>query len=412
MENKNKIKQTLKQKFLPYLILRSRVFALPNIEINKFIDDLIQNNPFVDEDNVAVYDEFDWVVDETDDNLYDFLKVQVDVSPIPEDIKEVANLIIDHLNDLGFLSERKEEIMKKLGVKKRIFEKALKFVQSLDPPGVGAEDVKECLLIQLENEGKLSNLEKNIILDFFDELLKEDFKPIIKKYKVDLDFVRSLREKLTNLDVCPGAKFKNPHFISRLPDVVIEEDGGVYRASINTTSRRKVLLIENYAKVLNEMENKLTKEEFENLLEEARWSISIIEERDKLLESICNKIASLNTEYFKTGSGLKKFSLEEFVSDNFDYSSLSRLIQNKYILTPRGLFPLRYFFRSKSEKFDEEFILKKLKEIIDNEDKTNPLTDEEIEKIFRQMGVDIKRRTIAKYRSKLKIPNSSKRKIS
>ncbi len=412
MENKNKIKQTLKQKFLPYLILRSRVFALPNVEINKFIEDLVQNNPFVDEDNVVVYDEFDWVVDETDDNLYDFLKVQVDVASIPENIKEVANLIVDYLNEFGFLSAPKEEIMKKLGVKKRIFEKALKFVQSLDPPGVGAEDVKECLIIQLESEGDLSHLKKNIVLDFFDELLKEDFKPIIKKYKVDLDFIKSLREKLINLDVCPGAKFKNPHFIRRLPDVVIEEDGGVYRASINTTSRRKVLLIESYAKVLNKMENKLTKEEFENLLEEARWSISIIEERDKLLESICNRIASSNTEYFKTGSSPKKFSLEEFVSDNFDYSSLSRLIQNKYILTPRGLFPLRYFFKSKSEKFDEEFILKKLKEIIDNEDKTNPLTDEEIEKIFKQMGVDIKRRTIAKYRLKLKIPNSNKRKIS
>ncbi|MEF3245390.1 MAG: hypothetical protein K6343_05360 [Caldisericaceae bacterium] len=410
MENKNKIKQTLKQKFLPYLILRSRVFALPNIEINKFIDDLIQNNPFVDEDDVVVYDEFDWVIDEVEDNLYDFLKVQVDASPIPEDIKEVSSLIIDYLNEFGFLSAPKEEIMQKLGVKKRIFEKALKFVQSLDPPGVGAEDVKECLIIQLESDGNLSNLEKNIILDFFDELLKEDFKPILKKFKVKVDFIKSLREKLLNLDVCPGSKFKNPHFIRHLPDVVIEEDGGVYRASINNASRRKVLLIESYAKVLNKLENKLTKEEFENLLDEARWSLSIIEERDKLLENICNRIASLNTEYFKTGDGLKKFSLEEFASDTFDYSSLSRLIQNKYILTPRGLFPLRYFFKHKNEKFDEEAILSKLKEIIDNEDKTNPLTDEEIGKIFKQMGIDIKRRTIVKYRLKLKIPNSNKRK--
>jgi len=393
-------------------VLRSHVFELPNTELNKFIEDLIQNNPFVDESNVVVYDEFDWAVDFSDEDLYSFLRTQVEVTPVEEEIKNVAYKIIDNLDTSGFLAKPKSELIKEIKVSKSTFEKALKLVQSLDPPGVGASNLAECLILQLQNGDGITSKEKQIIQENLEDLVKENYKPIIKKYKVSIDFLKALREKLLSLDACPAAQFKSPRFISHFPDIIIEESPDGFVAKINKSSRKIIRIVEHYADLIEKIENKVSKETLEKILNEARSSIAAIEERDKLLEKIGQKIADLNRDFFKGNSNVQKFFLDEFASSDFDYTNLSRLIQNKYILTPRGLFPLRYFFKHKNEKYDEEFIMEKIKEIVDNEDKTNPLSDEEIEERIKDLGIDIKRRTIAKYRAKLNIPNSNKRKIS
>lgn len=411
MEQKNEQRQSLKQKFLPYLVMKAQVFELPNTELNEFINELIESNPFVDEGDFVTYEEFPTFVDFSSDDLYSFLKTQVEVASIDEKIKEVANKIIDNLDTSGFLIKKDEELIKEIKCSKQAFNKALKFVQTLEPEGVGSRSLAECFLIQLENNGSISKIEKQVISESLDLLLKGDLKTLSKKYSIDREKLSFLREQVLKLEICPASQFRTPLFISHFPDIIIEDTGEFFKATVNRSARRIIKLTENYAKMIEQLSNKLDSSDLESLLKRAQWSLKAIEERDALLEKIGQKIADENFEFFKMHQNLKKLSIEDFTSSGFDYTTFLRLVQNKYILTPCGMFPLRYFFRHKNEKFDEETILKEIKKVIDNEDKKHPLTDSEIEKLLQKQGIEIKRRTITKYREKLNIPATSKRKL-
>ena len=412
MEQKNKQRQSLKQKFLPYLVMKAQVFELPNTELNEFINDLIENNPFVDEGDFVTYEEFPTFVDFSSDDLYSFLKTQVEVASVDDVTKDIANKIIDNLDTSGFLVKGDEELIKEIKCSKQAFNRALKFVQTLEPEGVGSRSLAECFLIQLENSGPISKIEKQVIGESLDLLLKGDLKALSKRYGIEKEKLSSLREQVLKLEICPASQFRTPLFISHFPDIIIEDTGDIFRATVNKSSRRVIKLTENYARMIEKLSNKLDSIELDLLLKRAQWSLKAIEERDTLLEKIGQKIVDENFEFFKTHQNLKKLSIEDFISDGFDYTTFLRLIQNKYILTPCGMYPLRYFFRHKNEKFDMDAILKAIKEIIDNEDKKHPLTDSEIEKLLQEQGVEIKRRTITKYREKLNIPATSKRKLS
>lgn len=412
MEQKNKQRQSLKQKFLPYLVMKAKIFELPNTELNEFINDLIESNPFVDEGDFVTYEEFPTFVDFSSDDLYSFLKTQVEVASVDDTTKDIANKIIDNLDTSGFLVKVDEELIKEIKCSKQAFNRALKFVQTLEPEGVGSRSLAECFLIQLENSGPISKIEKQVIGESLDLLLKGDLKALSKRYGIEKEKLSSLREQVLKLEICPASQFRTPLFISHFPDIIIENTGDAFRATVNKSSRRIIKLTENYARMIEKLSNKLDSIELDLLLKRAQWSLKAIEERDTLLEKIGQKIVDENFEFFKTHQNLKKLSIEDFISDGFDYTTFLRLIQNKYILTPCGMYPLRYFFRHKNEKFDEEKILKAIKEIIDNEDKKHPLTDSEIEKLLQEQGVEIKRRTITKYREKLNIPATSKRKLS
>lgn len=412
MEQKNKQRQSLKQKFLPYLVMKAQIFELPNTELNEFINDLIESNPFVDEGDFVTYEEFPTFVDFSSDDLYSFLKTQVEVASVDDTTKDIANKIIDNLDTSGFLVKGDEELIKEIKCSKQAFNRALKFVQTLEPEGVGSRSLAECFLIQLENSGPISKIEKQVIGESLDLLLKGDLKALSKRYGIEKEKLSSLREQVLKLEICPASQFRTPLFISHFPDIIIEDTGDAFRATVNKSSRRVIKLTENYARMIEKLSNKLDSIELDLLLKRAQWSLKAIEERDALLEKIGQKIVDENFEFFKTHQNLKKLSIEDFISDGFDYTTFLRLIQNKYILTPCGMYPLRYFFRHKNEKFDMDMILKAIKEIIDNEDKKHPLTDSEIEKLLREQGVEIKRRTITKYREKLNIPATSKRKLS
>ena len=412
MEQKNKQRQSLKQKFLPYLVMKAQIFELPNTELNEFINDLIESNPFVDEGDFVTYEEFPTFVDFSSDDLYSFLKTQVEVASVDDTTKDIANKIIDNLDTSGFLVKGDEELIKEIKCSKQAFNRALKFVQTLEPEGVGSRSLAECFLIQLENSGPISKIEKQVIGESLDLLLKGDLKALSKRYGIEKEKLSSLREQVLKLEICPASQFRTPLFISHFPDIIIEDTGDAFRATVNKSSRRVIKLTENYARMIEKLSNKLDSIELDLLLKRAQWSLKAIEERDTLLEKIGQKIVDENFEFFKTHQNLKKLSIEDFISDGFDYTTFLRLIQNKYILTPCGMYPLRYFFRHKNEKFDMDMILKAIKEIIDNEDKKHPLTDSEIEKLLQEQGVEIKRRTITKYREKLNIPATSKRKLS
>jgi len=145
------------------------------------------------------------------------------------------------------------------------------------------------------------------------------------------------------LEICPASQFRTPLFISHFPDIIIEDTGEFFKATVNRSARRIIKLTENYAKMIEQLSNKLDSSDLESLLKRAQWSLKAIEERDALLEKIGQKIADENFEFFKMHQNLKKLSIEDFISSGFDYTTFLRLVQNKYILTPCGMFPLRYF---------------------------------------------------------------------
>jgi RNA polymerase sigma-54 factor len=412
MKNKNVQRASLKLKFVPYLALRAKVFEANSIELNDFINNFFESNPFIEFSNLYSYEDFVFDIPDKEEDIYSFLSHQLNMVELAETDLVIAQYIINNLNEEGYLKLPISSIAKEVKVRVKDVERVLKLVQSLDPPGIAARSLSECFILQLEREERVGFKVKGVITNHLQELAAGKFADISKKYGLSADFLRGLKEKISCLNPSPGLMLKESKNLVRVPDVVIEKDGDGLHTFLNKSCRREFVINEKYRDILDSLE-KDKKEEFELLLEKAMWLKRAINQRDELLTRISNKILSANEDFFLGKISYPgKISPGEF-SDSPDLSEsvVSRLIQNKYIVTPRGLFPMRFFFKRKTVSFNDEEVKDKIKSLINAEDKNNPLTDDEVMQMLLKEGIKIKRRTVAKYRNLLNIPNTNKRRV-
>ena len=291
-------------------------------------------------------------------------------------------------------------------------EEALRILQTLDPAGVGARDLRECLLLQIADDGRADPLARQLVADSFDDLKAHRWNDLAKRYGVEPARVQSAADSLARYDPKPGLKYANRSDGYIIPDLVVEKVDGIYHVFLNDTGMPRLRLSRSYQEIARER-GKLTQENREFIttkMNSANWMIQAIEQRRQTMLKVMNFIVDRQRAFFEKGvEYLKPLTLRE-VADviSMHESTVSRVTNEKYVQTPRGVLPLKFFFSSalstaSGEEASARSIRAKLQKMVGEEDPGKPLTDQQIVHLFQEQGIQIARRTVAKYRDQLGI---------
>jgi RNA polymerase sigma-54 factor len=298
-------------------------------------------------------------------------------------------------------------------------EKMLEIVQSLDPPGVAARTLQECLLLQLKEAGLQQSLPYRLVHDCFDELIAHRWSEISKRFGISANDVQSAADEIAKLDPKPGLRFSAALDNYIIPDLIIDKIDGVYHVFLNDANLPRLKLSKAYQEIARdkkkfEGENK---EFISNKLNSANWMIQAIEQRRQTMLKVMNYIVDRQREFFDGGvQFLKPLTLREVAEViNMHESTVSRVTNEKFVQTPRGVLPLKFFFSSGLATTDGDDVSARgikaqLEKLVQDEDSKHPLTDQAIVNILRESGVQIARRTVAKYRDQLGVLSARMRK--
>jgi RNA polymerase sigma-54 factor len=297
-------------------------------------------------------------------------------------------------------------------------------VQKLDPAGVGARDTKECLLLQVSNETPHADLVRSIILHHLEDVANNRLPLIQKRTGAAIEVIMEAIDELRHLDPKPGARFHSESAKYVVPDVIVthtdDDDFDIQLTDQWVPSIRISKRNEELAKsaLKNESTEQKTRDELEKRLRSAYWLIAAIEQRRNTLKKVTKAIITHQREFLDKGPEfIKPLKMDQIAEQvGVHVTTVSRAVDDKWVETPRGVFPLKRFFGggTRNEQTGEnvawEKIKQKLLEIIGSEDKSNPLSDDDIMDRFQEAGLRVARRTVTKYREALKIPSSRQRK--
>jgi RNA polymerase sigma-54 factor len=342
----------------------------------------------------------------------------------------LGQFIIGSIDNDGYLRRNLSSITDDLDFKMNIkstvdeLEEILKIIQTFDPLGVGARTLQECLLIQLKSKEQTEEIQAAglIIKECFDEFSRKQYSKIILKLEIKEDLLRDAVQEILKLNPKPGTGYENM-FVEQaqqiIPDFVLEYKNGRLELALNSYNIPELRLNRDYAEMISNYSSKrkLSKQDRENIcfvrqkLDSAKWFIDSIKQRHDTLLSTMYSIMDFQKEYFKTGdeNDLRPMILRDIAEPTgLDVSTVSRVVNSKYVQCDWGVFPLKFFFSEGIQSNMGEVSTREVKNIIleciEKEDKQNPLKDDEIRDILQSKGYPIARRTIAKYREKLNIP--------
>jgi RNA polymerase sigma-54 factor len=296
-------------------------------------------------------------------------------------------------------------------------EEALRYVQNLEPRGVGARSVEEGLLLQIGDADPRAELMRRLITDYLEDVNKNRLPKVAREMGISIEEVSALVEELTRLNPRPGSDVasEETHYIS--PDVVVEWVDGEYEVRLEDNYFPTLRISPRYLKMLHDhKEDAQVREHIKKKIESARWLIDSIEQRQNTLFKVVRAIISRQRDFLDFGiSHLRPLKMQEIADElGIHVSTVSRAIADKFVQCHRGILKLKYFFTGGTESGDgavesRASVKEKVKNIIDAEDKKSPLSDEDIAKGLREEGLSIARRTVTKYRKQLKIPSSRQR---
>lgn len=353
--------------------------------------------------------------------LQDHLKNQLNLVECDPAIEELAMQIIFNINDRGYLLYPLEEVDIPLGEEytQEQKEEALALVQSFDPRGVGARNLQECLLLQLDESHPKYALMRRLIAHYMEDISRNRLPKVAKEIGEPLPVIQEGIEAIARMDPIPGRTFFTEDIPYINPDVVLELVEGKYEIRLEDDYYPKLGISSNYLKMFRDksLDPKLRKH-IRQKIESARWLIESIEQRKSTLSRVVDEIVKHQHEFIESGPKfLKPLKMQEIADIiGIHVSTVSRAISDKYIQTPRGIFPLKAFFTGATRSSDGSVesrvgVKEKVKEIIDGEDKSHPLSDQEIVEKLKKEGLDIARRTVTKYRKALKVPSSRQRRV-
>ena len=372
-------------------------------------------------------------------DLYDHLRDQLMLMPLPQRDILLGEEFIGNIDENGYLTCSVEDVVAGLntwvaehgsdweqdsGEPLRPFtveegEKMLKVIQDFDPPGIGARDLRECLLLQMRDEEMEDTLAYRIVHDYFDQLINHRWSEISKELSITPRDVQSAADEIAKLDPKPGLKYAAPGDNYITPDLIVEKIDGEYLVFLNDTSLPRLKLSKAYREIAKDKskfkgENK---EFISNKLNSANWMIQAIEQRRQTMLKVMNFIVDRQREFFEKGvQYLKPLTLREVAEViNMHESTVSRVTNEKYVQTPRGVLPLKFFFSSglsttSGEDVSARGIKARIQKLVAEEDPRRPLTDQAIVNILKEEGIQIARRTVAKYRDQLGILSARMRK--
>src|SRR5579871_3660863 len=352
--------------------------------------------------------------------LGDHLRSQLSVSLISDRIRNAAESIIGNLDDDGYLSASLEEIAEAGEHKIEEVQEALKVVQSLDPAGVGARNLKECLLLQIESIGGKGGVAWQIISSHLRLLETRQYKEIAKMMGRPLDQIETAVEMIHHLNPRPGLRYSGAGARVVEPDVYFIKDADDYIIQMNDEDVPQLRLNAQYRRMLDR-DNGATKEVRDYVRERYTSAIQLmknIEQRKQTILKVCQAIVRRQIEFLANGLDyLKPMMIKEVAEEvGVHPSTVSRAVASKYVHTPQGVFELRYFFSEAVQgplggNTPLLLLKRKVKKMIEEEDSTKPLTDEQITAMLQRDGINVTRRTVAKYREDMKIPSTHQRRV-
>jgi RNA polymerase sigma-54 factor len=469
MEMKHSLNLSLRPQLImtPRLQQALKLLQVPTLELQAILKQEIMQNPLLEEvdevvesedldredspeeaanqeaDDPAEEDPIDWseyMQDGAFDRAYvpqgeaqqEFLeKVQVTRTSLPESLLEqlhflnlpadtlrLCEFLVGSLDDRGYLATPLADVAEATGRPPEHCEAALTLIQALEPVGVGARDLRECLLIQIEARRERDTLPWRIVHDHFDHLVNRRFPEIARQLKVTPEEVQAAADVIATLNPKPGLQVsdEDPKYV--VPDLLVERVDDEYVVLLNDRHLPRLRISSAYESVLRDGRKKSevsdgeakTREYIQSKLNSAKWLIQTIEQRRRTMIKVMNCIIREQREFFDKGiAHLRPLTLQQVARQiDMHESTVSRVCSGKYVQTPRGVFELKFFFSSGLETEDGEDVSARtakdiIKTLIDEEDKRDPLSDDRIAKLLHERGLRIARRTVAKYREQLNI---------
>jgi len=353
-------------------------------------------------------------------SLADHLTGQLRLLDLSDRTREIADFIINDLDADGRLLITLEDIVAVMEdpPSEEEAQQALKVVQSLDPPGVGARSLEECLLLQLDPGHPDHSLHSRIIRSHLRDLESSRLQAIARATGADIQAVTRAVQFVISLSPAPGRLFDNEVVPRVVPDVVVDIVDGRYEVFLEDRALPKLRLNPDYRQLAKaETTDTEAREFIQKKIESARWLIDAIQQRRRTLLRVSRAIVDVQRGFFEEGvPGLKPLKMQE-VADQIEMhvATVSRAIRDKYMQTPRGIFAMKFFFtggtRSANGEMESwEAVRERIGEIVANEDKSKPLSDDDIASRLGKAGLGVARRTVTKYRKLLSIPSSRQRK--
>jgi len=335
------------------------------------------------------------------------------------DDRKTAELIIGNIDDNGFLQTTPEEMAMNTGIPQEDFELMLTLVQSFYPPGVGARDLRECLLIQLKRGGREKSLEYRVVSDHMTDLGKRRFPEIARRMGITVEQVQKAANNIAQLDPRPGQIFAEAPQNYVLPDVTVEKIQGQYQVILNGEQIPHLRISNTYKDIMSQDgSNGEVKDYIRDKIRSGKFLIKSIHQRQQTISNIAHQIVARQKEFLEQGSAhLKPMTMVQIADAvGVHETTVSRAISGKYISTPQGVFEMKYFFTpgyqtSSGVSMSNTSVKEAILDLVKGEAGSAPLSDKEIVEILGQRGIPIARRTVAKYRTELNIlPSNMRRK--
>ena len=435
----------LKQALSPRQIIEATLLQLNNSNLEKIILEELEKNPILEPaeiveevqnstDSEGVNNE-DWEDDYEPANIYEPKRDKKNL-PIPDqtnfleklidqlneiDLAEwersVAEEIIYNLDEHGYLSVDLFLIADRFGKDESEIEHILSVVQHFDPPGLGSRNLQECLMIQLDNDK--NSITYKIIRDYFDDFVNKRYNRICEKGRISNNDLSAVIDIVSKLNPRPG---ESSHFTKDdtiIPDLIVNKRSNQWEIIVNDNWIPSLQISKIYHKMIDDLDSQTTKAKkfLKHNYTSAKWFIQAVEQRRETLVNVMNEIINRQSEFFKGNiEELRPMKLQDIAeSIDMDISTVSRATRGKYVETPYGIYELKHYFTESitlndGKEISTHQVKLALKELIKDEDKHNPLSDEELKDKLIKLGYPVARRTVAKYRDQLKLPVARLRK--
>ncbi len=354
--------------------------------------------------------------------LGEHLGEQLRLSSLGEKQQEIGEYLIGSIDENGYLQTGVEEVAEQFGVPPEKVEEVLAVIQTFEPAGIGARNLQECLWIQIVQRKMEGTLAARIVQEQFDHLLAKRFSEIARALKCTVEEVQSACDLIATLDPRPGQEVASEETKYVVPDLIVDRVGEEFVVSLNDRNVPRLRISTSYQDLLRQKGQvpDETRKYISEKLNSAKWLIQTIEQRRKTMIKVMKRIVEEQREFFEKGvSGLKPLTLQQIANHiGMHESTVSRVTTNKYVQTPRGVFELKYFFSSGLQTDDGDDVSAKvakdkIAQLISNEDKREPLSDQRIAELLQEQGLRIARRTVAKYRESLRmLPARARRRFA
>lgn len=435
------IQQTQKLALTPQMEQSLSVLQMGTEELNQCIEEEVLSNPMLDYakepekkevrrsqgEGIGYYsrkktEDTDYqsylnaIADEKseDTELAEYLRMQLYTKKISPRRQKIGEYLIECLEESGYLKMDMDELAKGIGLSKEELEREIRFMQTLEPCGVFARDLKECLLLQVEGEEQMQRQARLLIEKYLDEIAQNKIPQISKQTGLTTaEITKTIRYIKEELEPVPGRGYgcanRNEYIY---PDITVKEDEKGYRIILNKEKVHTLELNREYLPMLGQVhsseENKYLKEQYQK----AKILLRNIGKREETLAAVAEAIVDWQREFFEKGkASLKPMNLLDIAQElDVHESTVSRAVRDKYLECRWGIFELKYFFSNKTSDGNNCNVLTYIQEIIHSENKQKPLSDAKIAEQLEKKGIRISRRTVTKYREQMQIPNTQMRK--